>query len=65
MGTDQFGRSEDGLLARDAASWVRQVERDARNRPGLATIERDDRLRVEINRVHHASHEGVYGAKKV
>jgi putative transposase len=37
--------------------------RDPERRPARA--KRDDRLRVEIKRVHHASLEGVYGAKKV
>jgi transposase InsO family protein len=37
--------------------------RDPERRPPRA--KRDDRLRVEIKRVHHASLEGVYGAKKV
>jgi len=37
--------------------------RDPSRRPARA--KRDDRLRVEIKRVHHASLEGVYGAKKV
>ncbi len=37
--------------------------RDPSRRPARA--KRDDRLRVEIKRVHQASHDGVYGAKKV
>ena len=37
--------------------------RDPARRPARA--KRDDKLRVEINRVHHESLDGVYGAKKV
>ena len=37
--------------------------RDPARRP--ARVQRDERLRVEIKRVHDASYDGVYGAKKV
>lgn len=37
--------------------------RDPERRPARA--KRDDRLRVEIKRVHHEALEGTYGAKKV
>jgi transposase InsO family protein len=37
--------------------------RDPERRPGRA--KRDERLRVEIKRVHHEALEGTYGAKKV
>jgi transposase InsO family protein len=36
---------------------------DPTRRP--ARVQRDERLRVEIKRVHDASYDGVYGAKKV
>src|SRR5271168_1445585 len=41
----------------------RARRRDPARRP--ARVQRDEQLRVEIQRVHDASYDGVYGAKKV